>query len=218
MSIYHTVVQGEYLSKIAKDHGLADYLTIWNHPQNADLKKKRQNPNVLLPGDKLFIPTRELKEEPRSTEEKHRFEVKHKRLMLRLTLEDAFFKPIANAKCELTVEGQTLKLTTDGKGRLEHEIPSDAENASLVIKDSRTPINDQFLPIQIGHLDPVEEISGQKARLNNLGYFAGPLDKEDEELFRSAVEEFQCEHMGPSAVDGKCGTKTQAKLKEVHGC
>jgi len=214
----HIVIQGDYLSKLARKYGFSDYRTIWDHPNNAELKKKRQNPNVLLPGDKLFIPPKESKEESRPTEKKHRFEVKQKKLMLRLTLEDAFFKPIANAKCELTVEGQTLKLVTDGKGQLEHEIPSDAEKASLVIKDSQTPINDQFLSIQIGHLDPVDEISGQKARLNNLGYFAGPLDKEDEDLFRSAVEEFQCEHMGPSAVDGKCGPKTQAKLKQVHGC
>jgi N-acetylmuramoyl-L-alanine amidase len=218
MSNDHTVAQGEYLSKLARKYGFSDYRTIWDHPNNAELKKKRQNPNVLSPGDKLFIPPRETKEESGSTEKKHRFEVKQNKLMLRLTLEDAFFKPIANAKCELTVEGETLKLVTDGKGRLEHEIRSDAEKASLVIKDSLTPINDQFLPIQIGHLDPVEELSGQKARLNNLGYFSGPLDEEDDDRFRSAVEEFQCEHMGPSAVDGKCGPKTQAKLKQVHGC
>jgi putative peptidoglycan binding protein len=214
----HIVKQGEYLSKLAKSYGFSDYRTIWDHANNAELKKKRQNPNVLLPGDKLFIPPRESKEESRSTEQKHRFQVKRNKLMLRLTLEDAFFKPIADVKCELTVEGETFKLVTDAKGKLEHEIASDAEEASLVLKDSRSPINDQILPIQIGHLDPVEELSGQKARLNNLGYFAGPLDKEDEDLFRSAVEEFQCEHMGPPAVDGKCGSKTQAKLKEVHGC
>ena len=214
----HIVVQGDYLSKLARQYGFSDYRTIWDHPNNAELKKKRQNPNVLFPGDKLFIPPRESREESRPTEKKHRFEVKQNKLMLRLTLEDAFLRPIANAKCELTVEGETFKLVTSGQGKLEHEIPANAEKAALIIKDSQTPINDQFIPIQIGHLDPVEEISGQKARLNNLGYFSGPLDKGDADLFQSAVEEFQCDHMGPSAVDGKCGPKTQAKLKQVHGC
>jgi hypothetical protein len=71
----------------------------------------------------------------------------------------------------------------------------------------------------VGHLDPVDTPTGQKARLNNLGYFAGSLAKEDEALFKSAVEEFQLERMGGgAAVDGKCGPKTQAKLKEAHGC
>lgn len=214
----HIVKQGEYLSKLAKHYGFSDYHTIWNHPSNAGLKKKRQNPNVLFPGDKLFIPPREPKEESRATEKKHRFEVKRNTLMLRLTLEDAFFKPIADANCELTVEGKTFKLVTDGKGKLEQEIPGDAERATLLIKDKITPLNDQLIEIKIGHLDPVEEVSGQRARLNNLGYFAGTSGQDDEGLFRSAVEEFQCEHMGPSAVDGKCGPKTQAKLKEVHGC
>ena len=216
--IEHVVRQGEYLSRIAKAHGFADYRTIWDHPRNAALKTKRQNPNVLLEGDKLFLPPRELKEEPRATEQRHRFEVKRKPLMLRLQLEDAFLKPLANAKCELTVKGATIKLVTDGNGRLEHEIPPDTEEAGLVIKDALSSLNDLEIPIQIGHLNPVDELSGQKARLNNLGYFSGPLDQEDQALFRSAVEEFQCDHMGRSAVDGKCGPKTRAKLKEVHGC
>jgi len=145
----HVVKQGEYLSKIAKVYGLADYLTIWNHPQNADLKKKRQNPNVLFPGDKLFIPPRELKEESRSTEKKYRFEVKRKKLMLRLTLEDAFLRPIADANCDVEATRKIGARENAGK-------------AALIIKDAVTRINDQFIPIQIGHLNPVEEISGQK--------------------------------------------------------
>jgi peptidoglycan hydrolase-like protein with peptidoglycan-binding domain len=34
--------------------------------------------------------------------------------------------------------------------------------------------------------------------------------------FRSAVEEFQCDH--GLTVDGDCGAQTQAKLLSVHGC
>ncbi|MCI0718840.1 MAG: peptidoglycan-binding protein [Acidobacteria bacterium] len=214
----HTVEQGEYLSQIAKKYGFADYRTIWDHPENAELKKKRQNPSVLFPGDQLFVPARDFKEESGSTEQKHRFQAKQGKLMLRLVLESAYFKPIADAPCELTVEGEMFKLVSDAEGKIEKEIPATTKKATVVIKDPLTAINDAVVPIKIGDLDPVEEVSGQKARLNNLGYFAGPLNKQDEALFHSAVEEFQCEHMGPSAVDGKCGPKTQAKLKEVHGC
>jgi hypothetical protein len=63
------------------------------------------------------------------------------------------------------------------KGRLEHEIPSDAEG-HLGHQRLQTPINDQLLSIQIGHLDPVEK-SLARARLNNLGYFQAS-GKEDE--------------------------------------
>ncbi len=216
--IEHVVRPGEYLSKIAKEHGFTDYLTIWNHPANAGLKARRHNPNVLLEGDVLYIPVRQAKEAARATENRHRFVANRKPLMLRLALEDAFLKPLANTPCELTVKGQTVKLVSDGKGKIEHEIPPDAEEASLVIKDPKASFNGLVIPILIGHLNPIDTLSGQKARLNNLGYFAGPLDQEDEALFRSAVEEFQCEHMAKSDVDGISGPKTQAKLKAVHGC
>jgi N-acetylmuramoyl-L-alanine amidase len=216
MAKYHIVEQGEYISKIAKKHGFSDYRTIWDDSNNAELKKKRQNPNVLFPGDRLFIPDKGEKEESRSTEQRHRFQVKKPKLKLRLVLEDIYEKPIANAKCELTVEGETHQTTTNGKGQVEQEIPATAEHALLVIKDAETPVKDEAIPIKIGHLDPVEEFSGQKARLNNLGYYAGPLEERDEMLFRLAVEEFQCEH--GLKVDGVCGSQTQAKLKEAHGC
>jgi peptidoglycan hydrolase-like protein with peptidoglycan-binding domain len=118
------------------------------------------------------------------------------------------------------VENQVYLLTMDGQGRLEQTVLVPAEHASLVIKDPQTPLHDVVIPIKIGHLDPVEEVSGQKARLNNLGYFAGPLEGKSEEennvMFLSAVEEFQCDH--GLVVDGKCGPNTQAKLKQVHGC
>jgi len=38
----YTVKQGDYLAKIAKNHGFSDYKTIWAHPQNAELKSKRK--------------------------------------------------------------------------------------------------------------------------------------------------------------------------------
>lgn len=208
------------MSGIAKKYGFSSYKTIWDHGQNAELKKKRQNPNVIFPGDELFIPDKGEKEESRETEEKHRFELKTEKLKLRLVLEDMYEKPIANAKCELRVENEQFKLTTDGKGKIEKEIKPDAKLALLIIKDAQTPINDIEIPIKIGHLDPVDEVSGQKARLNSLGYFAGPFEGKNEEenkaMFLSAVEEFQCDH--GLVVDGKCGPSTQAKLKQVHGC
>lgn len=220
MGKQYKIEQGDYLSKLAVKFGFSDYKTIWDHPQNAELKNKRKNPSVLFPGDVLFIPDKEEKQVSANTSKRHKFQVKRSDLKLRLVLEDVFEKPIANAKCDLIIDGVTHQLTTDGKGKIEQEIPSDAEGGFLIIKSDETALNETALPIRIGHLDPVEEESGQKARLNNLGYFAGPFedqdDNENKQTFLSAVEEFQCDH--GLTVDGKCGPKTQAKLKEVHGC
>jgi LysM domain len=52
----YKVRQGDHLSDIATALGFSSYETIWNHPKNAKLKQKRVNPNVLFPGDTLFIP------------------------------------------------------------------------------------------------------------------------------------------------------------------
>jgi putative peptidoglycan binding protein len=216
MADYYTVEQGDHLSKIAKDNGFTDYAIIWDHPKNADLKKQRQNPNVLYPGDQVFIPDMEQKQESGSTDKRHSFTVDKKSLKLRLVLEDIYEKPIAGAQCALLVDGQVYQLTTDSHGKLEQEIPLDAKEGVLVIRGDQTPFQNEVIPIKIGHLDPLEEISGQVARLNNLGYFAGETDGSDTEAFESAVEEFQCDH--GLKVDGICGPKTQAKLKEVHGC
>jgi len=218
MPTYHTVKQGEYLSKIALKYGFANYLTIWDHPENAQLKKKRKNPNILFPGDRLYIPEKDYKEVTCSTQQRHSFRLKTKPLMLRIMLKDFGNQAICDTKCELLVESEVYKLTTDSKGFIEQEIPRTSESGKLNLKDAETGVDIEVY-FKIGHLDPVEEVSGQSARLNNLGYNAGPADEQlDEEQFRSALEEFQCDYMGKNDVDGICGPKTQAKLLDVHGC
>jgi N-acetylmuramoyl-L-alanine amidase len=213
---YYTVKQGDHLSSIASELGFSDYLIIWNDSHNAALKQKRLNPNVLYPGDVLYIPDRQFREETRSTDQHHKFVVHRPPIELRIVLEDLLEEPIANAQCDLLLEGEVLHVTTDGKGQIERPIRPDTHSAVLIIKDSQTPFNGEEISIRIGHLDPVEEVSGQIARLNNLGYFAGEASPGDPDKFRSAVEEFQCDH--GLKVDGNCGLATQAKLKEVHGC
>ena len=102
----YTVKQGDYLPKIAEENGFYDYRTIWEHAKNQQLKDKRKNPNVLAPGDELFIPEKTLKKESGATGQLHPFRVKTGKLLLRLIVEDSCTgKPVANAKCELRVDG-----------------------------------------------------------------------------------------------------------------
>jgi hypothetical protein len=214
----YTVRQGDHLAKIAAGFGFSDYHTIWDDPNNAGLKQQRQNPNVLYPGDSLYIPDRQLREESRPTDQTHKFVKKTTGLKLRLILVDQYEKPIANAPCVLSLEGSCSNLTTDGNGKIEQDIRPTVRNGILIIQDSQTPFNNDQLAIQIGDLDPVDQVSGQTARLNNLGYFAGDVSNPDPKAFESAVEEFQCDQGGSLTVDGICGPNTQASLKQVHGC
>ncbi len=51
----HIVKQGEYLLKIAHEFDF-DAVTVWNDAANEELRTLRKNPNILLAGDKLYIP------------------------------------------------------------------------------------------------------------------------------------------------------------------
>lgn len=209
MAIFHTVKQGEHASRIAEQYGFDDFRIIWDHPQNAELIQLRQNPNVLLPGDRLFIPDKERKKEAIATARRHRFRLSAEALRLRMVVRDVNFRPISNTRCELHVEGKVHQLTTDDDGMIEQLIAKTAEHCRIAIIDRE-------VPIEIGHLDPVEELTGQGARLNNLGYKAGTLDDASDPQFRSAIEEFQCDQK--LTINGICDAATQAKLKDVHGC
>src|SRR5580704_5981185 len=131
MEDYYTVEQGDHLSKIAKENGFTDYTVIWDHPNNSDLKKRRQNPNVLFPGDEVFVPDMEQKQESGATDKHHTFTVDQKKLKLGLVLEDLYEKPIAGAQCALRINDQITQPTTTAEGKLEQEIPLDAHEAFL---------------------------------------------------------------------------------------
>jgi hypothetical protein len=219
MASDYTIKQGDYLAKIAKEHGFADWKPVWDHANNKALRDKRKDPNILLPGDQLHVPDLETKDVSAPTDATHRYAVKRPRLQLILRLDEMFKRPLAGASYQLLLGGQVHAGTTDGGGKLVHDLPPGLSEARLIVKDVPASGQDIAIPIKIGHLDPVEERSGQAQRLNNLGYFAGPYpdndEKENERIYKSAVQEFQCDHQ--LRVDGICGPQTEAKLVDAHG-
>jgi hypothetical protein len=206
--VTHVVKQGEHLSTIASEYGFCHYETVWNDPGNDALRAKRDNnPNVLNPGDEVFIPEKIQKTQNVVTTKVHVFRVRMQTLRLILVLRDVNGIQLANSPCELDVDGKVTKLTTDGNGKIDRPIPITAKGGKVTSRGFEYP----FL---IGHLDPVDTESGQRARLANLGYYLGSSETHDPIEFQSAVEEFQCDHA--LDVDGICGQNTQKKLKEVH--
>ena len=219
MPLTYTIKQGDYLAKIAKEQGFSDWKILWDHPNNKALKDKRKDPNILYPGDQLFISDKEEKLASIGVDNTHKFTVKRSKLKLVLVLDEMFKSPMAGVQYQLVVDGKVIAKAADSKGKLEVDIPAGAIDVQLIIKNPESPVNEVVIPIKIGHLDPIEEHSGQAQRLNNLGYFGGPQAENDvaenERIFLSAVQEFQCDNT--LRVDGVCGPQTQSKLVQIHG-
>ena len=206
----HKVEQGECLNSIAKANGFA-VSTIWNHPQNAALKVKRKDPNILYPGDTVYIPDKDPKYEDRPTDKQHRFEVSGAKCKLRIRLlhDD---KPRANEPYRLNIDGVWSDGQTDGDGWVENKIAPDAHQGKLVLQNS----GDEYT-LLLGHLDPISEVSGIQKRLQNLGFYIGEkADGIPGPRTASGVKAFQKKY--GLAEDGIPGPITQAKLKEVYGC
>jgi hypothetical protein len=211
-----TIRQGEFLARIARGQGFTDPAVIWNLPENKPLRDSGRTPVTLAPGDDLFIPERAERTLSGGTETRYKAKVKVSVVRLRVVLQTLGGKALANASGTLHTAGSDTSITTDGSGQFETVLIGATETAALQLAGSGTTLHGVVIPLHIGHLDPVTTVGGQEARLNNLGYRAGIAGDANAAVFRSAVEEFQCDEK--LAVDGACGPATQAKLRGVHGC
>jgi N-acetylmuramoyl-L-alanine amidase len=205
---FHTVKQGECLSSIAERYGFADYHTIWNHPENADLKRRRPDPNILFPTDRLFVPEKTMREEPAQSGKRHGFVLRRSKVQLDLVLQfDG--EPLANKNYSLTVGLRQHKGTTDEQGKLTEPIKVGVETAVLRLDD---PVVEWEL--RIGHLDPTTEVSGVQGRLNNLGHPCGKVDGVVGARTRAALRQFQSRHgLKPT---GAIDAATSNALRKAH--
>jgi hypothetical protein len=206
----HTVNQGECFTQIAERYGFRDYRTLYDHPDNAALKKARPNPNVLLPGDVVKIPDKDPKEAACATGKNHQFKVKRQTRALKLTLLDREGKPMKGAAYTLRVEGATFKGQTKGDGSLKHDVPLTASQGEILLEESGIR-----RPLRIGHLDPIESPTGVQGRLANLGYHPGQVDGDLGPWTEGALQGFQGDQGLPA--NGKCDDATRAKLKAIYG-
>jgi hypothetical protein len=209
----HIVKQGECFTKIAERYGFGDYRVLYDHPDNAELKKKRKNPNVLEPGDRVVIPDRDVKvEEGLATGKFHRFRLRRPKKELRLKLEGGDGKPLAGAAFELEVGGEKIQGKTDGDGKIDQKVLVGEGAAKLVIAG-------RILHLNLGHLNPLDAeddgVSGAQGRLANLGYNAGPSDGKTGKRTRTALALFQ--HDNGIEPTGELDDATKKKLEDKHG-
>ncbi len=162
---------------------------------------------MLVPGDTVVIPDKRVKEETRNTGAIYKFQKLGVPAAIRLQLFDCD-QPRVYQAYELNVDGQKRSGTTDKNGVLQAPIPPNAKEAVVVVGPDR-----QEYRFQLGHLEPVTEVKGAQARLNNLGYECA-VDGALNEMTRTAVTQFQADYGLPAT--GDFDGATQKKLAELH--
>jgi N-acetylmuramoyl-L-alanine amidase len=216
MPIRHFVQQGDCLSRIARRHGVKDWRTVWQAPENAELRRKRKNPNILFPGDIVSVPGSGVdgKDLACGSGHVHRFVANLATRRVKLTLLDEAGGPLAKAAYRLAVGRTVFEGTTSQAGVLEHDVDAEAMEALLHLG----PV---VRRLAIGHLNPVRDtddggVSGVQARLANLGYSPGRVDGVLGPRTAAAIREFQEAHgLEPT---GTIDEVFLDRIERTHGC
>ena len=202
-----TINQGDDIAKLAHEYGhFPD--KIWNHPENAALKAKRKTPNQLMPGDEVFVPDLELRQENKATDQKHKFKRKGTPHKFRIQLK-RLGKPRKNEDYVLEIDDKQKTGKSDGEGVIEEWIPGNAKSGRLVLQGGK-----EVIPLRLGDLNPVDEISGIQQRLNNLGFKCGSESGEMDDQTRRALIRFQEAYKLEASGDRDAATI--AKLRELY--
>jgi N-acetylmuramoyl-L-alanine amidase len=185
----YVAAQGECISSIAYDEGFF-WETLWYHEENAEIRLRRKDPNLLLPGDRVHVPELQTKTQACATETRHRFVKKGVPAKFRLVLLDAAGKPRASVAYELVVDGVSRSGKTTKAGAVELAISPNASTAELIIRQD--DLEEEYT-LDLGNLDPLDTLTGVLARLQNLGYDCDPEGTPPEAVV-AAVRAFRMHH------------------------
>jgi N-acetylmuramoyl-L-alanine amidase len=219
MGFDYIVQTQDCLSSIADKFGFSDYQIIYQDPANQEFRQKRPNPNIIYPGDKLFIPDPQKKEHAAGTAQLHKYEVQLPTVLLRLCMKDDLLQPYKGAKYRLRVGFDNFGGVTDGNGMVEQEIaPNSVDGEITIFPAGCDPAADGYsFALLLGDLDPVHETSGIDARLSNLGFVTFE-ESGNRELTASAradaIRAFQ-DKFGLE-VTGELDNDTRDTLQRMH--
>jgi hypothetical protein len=213
------VGENESTSSHAKKLGFY-WKTIWEHGENAALKQKRKDPNVLAADDQIFIPKLEPKKVSVGTESEHVFVRKGEPTKIKCQFME-LGEPRENADYIFECNGKSVSGKTNAEGILEQFVPGDAKKAIIYFKDG-TEIHN----LRIGSLDPHDLATGIVQRLNNCGFKFSAKAIEKGMSAKEAFEEGKVGNKGVRALknfqaqnglepNGKLDGATIAKFEEL---
>ncbi len=201
-----TVNRGDSIPSLAHDNGHF-WETLWNHGDNAALKALRKTPNILMPGDEVFVPEIRLKEVHKGTDSTHKFVRRGVPAKIRIQLM-MLGEPRKNEKYTLVIDGVSTEGTADGQGIVEAFITPNAKGGKLILVSTGEEI-----PVELGHLNPIDTVSGVRQRLSNLGFECTDGEELDDQA-QSAIRLFQAAQ--GLEKTGKIDSTTRSRIHELH--
>lgn len=229
MPVRHVLEAGECLESLARRHGFKDGKTIYDGPDNADLRKKRAAPADVMPGDTVVIPDRKKRDIAINKGKVNRFKIHLPEAMLRVHVCDEAGQPLAGKPYELTIYDDTVEGKTTSDGAVEAPVSLNVKAAKLVVYDSAAKDGARWVwSLKIANLDAPETRAGAWQRLANLGYWspgeapeqtnssAGALSDESwVDPLALAIRAFQ--HDEQLDETGRIDDATRKRLVERHG-
>ena len=207
----YVVRQGDYLAKIAFVHGF-DADEVWNDPKNEGLKRLRRDHRLLAPGDLVYLPVKKKEGLPLQKGTTNRYVAKVPKVEVVVVFQDDD-KPLADEPYVIEGLGAPQEGTTDSSGKIAIDVPLLAREGRVVF----TKRNIAF-PLLVGDMDPIDEATGVRKRLQHLGHMPPPGDPSEtdqDELDRASIAAFQEARGLP--VTGAADEATKAELVKVHG-
>ena len=201
------VDDGECVISIADAAGHF-WKTIWDDPANAEVKRVRGSPHVLMAGDRLHVREKQAGEAPGATEQRHRFRRKGIPIQFELLVEENG-QPLRGKSYTLTIEGRMVRGTIPGDGVIKCPMmPQDC------VGELRIQVGDQLrvYPLAFGQLDPAHTPNGARGRLQNLGRL-GTVN--DDDSFKAALRRFQKDN--GLTETGELDDATASRLAAKHG-
>ncbi len=138
------------------------------------------------------------------------------RMPLRLRVTDAALRPFVRRPFHVLAGGETLKGETDDDGWVRARPLADASAATITVWTGEYPRGARRTwTVSLDALAPAETTRGLKERLQNLGWYGGAIDDDDDDALTEALHEFQSDvGLTPS---GEADAPTRAKILALHG-
>lgn len=203
----YVVSEGECVISIADAAGHF-WKTIWDDAANAEVKRVRGSPHVLMAGDRIHVRAIKLGEETGATEQRHRFRRKGIPINFEMRVEENG-QPLRDKAYILIIEGRVTKGKIPADGVIKCPMMPQDRLGELRIQVGE---HLRVYPLAFGHLDPAHTPSGARGRLQNLGRLGAVAD---EEALAAGLKRFQKDNgLGET---GELDAATASKLAEVHG-